>query len=140
MCRHIPTWFSISGHGLTLQHLRYNFDCDVYEELEPIDRNLQYDFDYQQIVHLPREKIILPVSYKDFIRQSSGLSSPHFQGDILQLKCFYGTESVDGVTLVSACILRYRLIQCCVYYGINCREDSALGMRCAFHSSCTIQE
>ena len=51
-----------SGHGLTIQHYRYNSDCDVYEELEPIDRNLNYDFDYQQINHLPREVTILPVS------------------------------------------------------------------------------
>ena len=24
-----------------------------------------------------------------------------FQGDLIQLKCFYGTEGVDGVTIVS---------------------------------------
>ena len=52
----------IVGHGLTLQHLRYNSECDVYEELEPIDRNLQYDFNYQQINHLTREVTVLPVS------------------------------------------------------------------------------
>ena len=51
------------GHGLNLQHLRYNSECDVYEELEPIDRNLQYDFNYQQITHLTREVTILPVRY-----------------------------------------------------------------------------
>jgi hypothetical protein len=51
----------------------------VYEELEPIDRNLQYDFNYQQINHLTREVTVLP-------------------GDVIQLKCFYGTEQTDGVT------------------------------------------
>ena len=51
------------GHGLTVQHLRYNSECNVYEELEPIDRNLQYDFNFQQITHLRREVTILPVSY-----------------------------------------------------------------------------
>ena len=49
------------GRGLTLQHLRYNSECNVYEELEPIDRNLRYDFNYQQIVHFPSPKTILPV-------------------------------------------------------------------------------
>ena len=49
------------GVGLNLQHLRYNYECDVYEELEPIDKNLQYDFNYQQINHLTREVIIMPV-------------------------------------------------------------------------------
>ena len=52
----------ISGHGLVLQHFRYNSDCDVYEELEPIDKNLQYDFNFQQATHLRREVTILPVS------------------------------------------------------------------------------
>ena len=51
-----------SGIGLSVQHIRYNSDCDVYEELEPIDKNLQYDFDFQQINHLRREVTIMPVS------------------------------------------------------------------------------
>ncbi|CAI8042465.1 DBH-like monooxygenase protein 1 homolog, partial [Geodia barretti] len=68
------------GHGLNLQHIRYNSECDVYEELEPIDKNLKYDFDFQQINHLKREVVIMP-------------------GDILQLKCFYGTKGFDKVTL-----------------------------------------
>ena len=50
-----------TGHGLTVQHIRYNSECDVYEELEPIDRNLKYDFNFQQINHLQREVIIKPV-------------------------------------------------------------------------------
>jgi hypothetical protein len=39
----------VAGRGLNLQHLRYNSECGVYEELEPIERNLRYDFNYQQI-------------------------------------------------------------------------------------------
>ena len=54
--------FHHSGHGLNLQHIRYNSECQVYEELEPIDKNLQYDFDFQQINHLRREVIVKPVS------------------------------------------------------------------------------
>ena len=55
-----------SGHGLVLEHFRYNSDCDVYEELEPVDANLKYDFDYQQFTHLRREVIIKPVSHSFF--------------------------------------------------------------------------
>ena len=55
--------FFPSGHGLTVQHIRYNSECDVYEELEPIDRNLKYDFNFQQITHLQREVIIEPVDF-----------------------------------------------------------------------------
>ena len=51
-----------SGHGLSLQHIRYNSDCAVYEELEPIDENLKYDFDYQQFTHLRHEVLVKCVS------------------------------------------------------------------------------
>ena len=50
------------GHGVTLRHLRWNSECEVMEELEPIDQNLRYDFNYQQTTHLPREITVLPVS------------------------------------------------------------------------------
>ena len=50
-----------TGHGLTLQHFRYNSECNVYEELEPIDTNLRYDFNYQQFTHLQRIRTVLPV-------------------------------------------------------------------------------
>ena len=60
-CNWLLNPLTYSGHGLTLQHLRYNSECDVYEELEPIDRNLQYDFNYQQINQLTREVTVLPV-------------------------------------------------------------------------------
>ena len=58
--------FYHSGHGLTLQHIRYNSECGVYEELEPIDNNLKYDFDYQQFTHLKHEVLIKPVSLMVF--------------------------------------------------------------------------
>ena len=51
-----------SGHGLSLQHIRYNSDCAVYEELETIDENLKYDFDYQQFTHLRHEVLVKQVS------------------------------------------------------------------------------
>ena len=37
----------MSGHGLVLQHFRRNEECGVLEELEPVDINLKYDFNYQ---------------------------------------------------------------------------------------------
>ena len=36
-----------TGHGLRLQHFRKNEECNVTEELEIIDENLRYDFNYQ---------------------------------------------------------------------------------------------
>ena len=36
-----------TGYGLNVQHFRKNEECGVIEELEPIDTNMQYDFDYQ---------------------------------------------------------------------------------------------
>jgi hypothetical protein len=50
-----------SGRGLTIRHFRRNMECGVLEELEPIDQNLNYDFNFQQFVHLPREHIVKPV-------------------------------------------------------------------------------
>lgn len=35
------------GHGLVLQHFRQTDECGGLEELEPIDSNLKYDFNYQ---------------------------------------------------------------------------------------------
>ena len=66
----------VIGSGLTLQHYRMNPVCGVLEELQPIEQNLQYDFDYQQTVHLPTEVTLLPVSkfivmYQSFNNQSS---------------------------------------------------------------------
>ena len=39
--------FFSTGSGLVLQHFRPNEECGVLEELEPIDSNLNYDFNYQ---------------------------------------------------------------------------------------------
>ena len=74
----------------------------MYEELEPIDKNLQYDFNYQQINHLTREVTVLPVSVgSGLIEDTHHIKLLFFQGDLIQLKCFYDTEGVDGVTIVS---------------------------------------
>ncbi len=35
------------GSGVVLQHFRKNEECDVLEELPPIETNLKYDFNYQ---------------------------------------------------------------------------------------------
>lgn len=51
-----------SGHGLLVQHFRENAECGVLEELEPIDENERYDFNYQQFTYLNKEVKILPVS------------------------------------------------------------------------------
>ena len=51
-----------TGRALELQHLRWNTECSVWEELPPIIYNPNYDFDYQQFLYLPREVTILPVS------------------------------------------------------------------------------
>ena len=51
----------LTGHALELQHLRWNTECSVWEELPPIVSNPNYDFNYQQFLYLPREVTILPV-------------------------------------------------------------------------------
>ncbi len=50
--------------GLTVHHIRRNETCgdNGWEELEPIDQNLQYDFNFQQTVHLPELINVKPVS------------------------------------------------------------------------------
>ena len=54
------------GTGLELSLLRQNDSLgdNCFEELKVIDRNLNYDFDYQQFVHLPREVIVMPVRFR----------------------------------------------------------------------------
>ena len=42
----LHSW-NLSGHGLVLQHFRRNEECGVLEELEPVDINQKYDFNYQ---------------------------------------------------------------------------------------------
>ena len=50
-----------SGHGLALEHYR-TAECGVLEEVEPVERNLFYDFNFQQQNTLPRQTKIFPVS------------------------------------------------------------------------------
>lgn len=59
---HLPT-----GHGLVVRHFRQNDECGALEELQPIDENRRYDFNYQQMTHLPKEVSILPVSFYNFL-------------------------------------------------------------------------
>ena len=53
---------NFKGIGVELSILRLNKQCstDRMEEIF-IDRNLNYDFNFQQTVHLPREITVLPV-------------------------------------------------------------------------------
>ena len=55
------------GRSLTLQLIRRNQQCNVSEELAPIDINLQYDPDFQEFTRLPNEVTVLPVSMCDHI-------------------------------------------------------------------------
>ena len=57
--------YTCIGRALTIRHYRPRQDCGndvVWEELEPIDQNLNYDFNFQQYTHLGKEHIVLPVS------------------------------------------------------------------------------
>ena len=55
-----------AGHGIVVWQFRDNEDCGALEELEPIDENRRYDFNYQQVTHLSRKVKILPVSWLGF--------------------------------------------------------------------------
>ena len=50
------------GHGLILRHFRETSTCDGLEELQPIDQNRNYDFNYQQTTILPKTVKVLQVS------------------------------------------------------------------------------
>ena len=63
ICLLPPVCILFAGRGLVLQHFRMNQECNVLEELEPIDINLSYDFNYQQTNLLPTPRTVLPVSY-----------------------------------------------------------------------------
>lgn len=70
------------GKGLVVQHIRNNSQCGIVEELKPIDKNLQYDFNYQTINHLSEN-----VKIK--------------RGDSIILQCIYQTKNKrTGITLV----------------------------------------
>ena len=50
------------GAGVTLRHYRANTtECSGTQELEPIEQNLQYDFNYQQSTVLPNPIKVMPV-------------------------------------------------------------------------------
>lgn len=51
-----------TGQRVVLEHYRPNLETNEIVELEPIDINPSYDFNFQQFNHLPREHIVLPVS------------------------------------------------------------------------------
>lgn len=86
------------GTGLTLQRIRQNQQCDMTEELRPIDKNLQYDFDYQQFTYFSEEITVLP-------------------GDTLLLNCFYTTTGErDGVTLGGLATTDEMCLSFLVYY------------------------
>ena len=52
------------GSGLVVRHLRKRSldECEVNEELPPVETNLQYDFNFQQLNYLPEEIHVKPVS------------------------------------------------------------------------------
>ena len=61
----VTTILLCTGRALTIRHYRPRQDCGsdvVWEELEPVDQNLNYDFNYQQFTHLRKEHVVLPVS------------------------------------------------------------------------------
>ena len=56
--------YTILGIGAVLRHVS-TVDCDGtkhYQDLAPIEKNLNYDFNFQQTNHLPNEITIQPVS------------------------------------------------------------------------------
>ena len=91
-------FFFFSGHGLVVEHFRET-ECGLREELEPIDENRRYDFDYQQFTILHKTKTIYPVSLK-YRNSYHYFVLFYSQGDEILLKCFYGTSGNSGVTLV----------------------------------------
>ncbi len=54
-----------AGFALILHHLRPDSSCgNGYRELEPIDQNLRYDFNFQQANYLTRVVNVQPVSIR----------------------------------------------------------------------------
>ena len=53
----------IIGRGLVVKHLRETDQCGGLKELQPIDENARYDFNYQQTTILSRVVEVLPVCY-----------------------------------------------------------------------------
>lgn len=52
------------GRGVALRVIRNSEQCGGFEEVQPVDQNLQYDFNFQQFTILPNEVTIYPVSNK----------------------------------------------------------------------------
>lgn len=50
-----------TGYGLVFEHYRMTDECGGLEQLQPIDQNLQYDFNFQQTTVLPTPITVLPV-------------------------------------------------------------------------------
>ncbi|KAL5460037.1 hypothetical protein EMCRGX_G033450 [Ephydatia muelleri] len=68
------------GRAVTLRHLRMNSSCSGLQELPPVDKNIQYDFNFQQTNLLTSPVNVMP-------------------GDILQVACTYNTTGVNNVTV-----------------------------------------
>ena len=49
------------GREIVVRHFRQN-ESHLLKELEPIDENRRYDFNYQQATLLPKPVKVLPVS------------------------------------------------------------------------------
>ncbi len=47
---------------MLLSTIAITLECNVLEELEPIDFNLNYDFNFQQFTQLQKPHLVLPVS------------------------------------------------------------------------------
>ncbi len=61
------------GHGVSLSLLREN-TTGHYEEIIPIDKNLKYDFNFQQATYLKEEVTVLPVSFACMNLRHSGIN------------------------------------------------------------------
>lgn len=60
---HLNHVIFIIGVSLILRHLRPDPSCgNGYRELKPLDQNLEYDFNFQEIKALPQTVKVLPVS------------------------------------------------------------------------------
>ena len=57
--------------------MRWNNTCGTYQELPPIDQNLQYDFNFQQFVMLPYNVTVFPVSMGLYIIMTGEHGSTH---------------------------------------------------------------
>lgn len=116
----------------------------MLEELEPIDENRRYDFNYQQFTYLNKEVQVLPVSISSVacacivVKQLQWFTvfcNCILQGDTIQLKCFYQSTGNNNVTLVSNIVMANEYIHtnCIIIIAIMRREVKALKRKCAMH-------